>query len=163
METTAACSGATCGTAIASWQARADRRIALVLLTADPNPNPDDPAYQAAANEIIRGVRLVSQLEARSAEAGWIAIQTNSAAHAHWLAEQIVMENVEARADGDQLLVPVAAWFTVKGEIKNVVTAVAKTTHYWIEHLPPDVKRTLALQTGISSMLRRVGGWFGRE
>jgi sirohydrochlorin cobaltochelatase len=56
--------------------------------------------------------------------------------------------------------VPVGDYYTVKGEIKNVITAVAKTTHYWGEHLPPEVKQTLAIQAklaGIGRWLRRLG------
>jgi sirohydrochlorin cobaltochelatase len=82
---------------------------------------------------------------------------------AYWLAESIEQENVQARADGNALRVPVGDYFSVKGEIKNVITAVAKTTHYWREHLPIDVKRALILQTRIEWLKRRVGRWTGRN
>jgi len=43
-----------------------------------------------------------------------------------------------------------------------VITAVAKTTHYWREHLPPEVKQTLEWQTRLGGLRHRVNGWFGR-
>jgi sirohydrochlorin cobaltochelatase len=33
------------------------------------------------------------------------------------------------------LLLPAGPQFRLDGEIKNVVTAVAKTYHYWKEHI----------------------------
>ena len=60
------------------------------------------------------------------------------------------------------MLVPVGDAFTVKDEIKNVITAVAKTTHYWREHLPLDVKRALMLQTQIERLKKHFRGWTGR-
>lgn len=83
-----------------------------------------------------------------------------SEAMAGWLAEAIVAEQVEAHAEATRLLVPVGDYYTVKGEIKNVITAVAKTTHYWGEHLPAEVKQTLALQARLAAIwrwMRRLG------
>jgi hypothetical protein len=79
-----------------------------------------------------------------------------------WLAESITQEHVQARADGTMLLVPVGESYTLKGEIKNVITTVAKTSHYWREHLPLDVKRALMLQMQIDRLKTRVRGWAHR-
>jgi sirohydrochlorin cobaltochelatase len=49
----------------------------------------------------------------------------------------IVVENVLARREGAVLYLPVGPGFTVEGEIRNVVTAVAKTHHYWVQHAGP--------------------------
>jgi sirohydrochlorin cobaltochelatase len=38
------------------------------------------------------------------------------------------------RREDAVLYLPAGCGFTLDGEIKNVVTAVAKTHHYWIEH-----------------------------
>ena len=38
------------------------------------------------------------------------------------------------RREGAILYLPAGCRFTLDGEIKNVVTAVAKTYHYWTEH-----------------------------
>ena len=59
-------------------------------------------------------------------------------------------------AEDNYLLVPVGDYFTVKGEIKNVITTVAKTTHYWREHLPIDVKRA---DTPEAYRLAKTSGW----
>jgi len=121
-----------------------------------PDPAAVDPTtvpYQAAAAEIIRGIRAVSGLSATLDQPGWIGVQCHSAAQARWLADAILNENVEAQARGDLLLVPVAAGFTTKGEIKNVITVVAKTTHYWLDHLPSEVKQVL----GVQLYLQRLG------
>ena len=39
-----------------------------------------------------------------------------------------------ARREGAVLYLPAGPAFTLSGEIRNVVTAVAKTYHYWLEH-----------------------------
>jgi hypothetical protein len=105
------------------------------LLEAPPSVDLESPAFQRAAAEIIRGVEAVSGLAAFVAEPGWIGVRCDSPRMAQWLAESIVLENVEARARDSLLLVPGGEDFTIKHEIKNVITAVAKTTHYWREHL----------------------------
>jgi sirohydrochlorin cobaltochelatase len=132
------------------------------MLYAQEEANTTTPAYQQAVREIIRGIHEVSQLHARPDKPGWMAVQCDSVAHAKWVAEAIREENIQTRSEGTLLFVPVGDYFTVKGEIKNVITAVAKTTHYWIEHLPPDVKRTLALQAQLSEVRATISRWMGR-
>ena len=51
-----------------------------------------------------------------------------------WLVRAIIVENVMARREGRVLYLPAGPRFTLDGEIKSIVTAVAKTHHYWIEH-----------------------------
>jgi sirohydrochlorin cobaltochelatase len=51
-----------------------------------------------------------------------------------WLMRAIVVENIMVRREGAVLCLPVGCRFTLEGEIKNVVTVVAKTYHYWREH-----------------------------
>ena len=82
---------------------------------------------------------------------------------ARWLADSIQAENVAARAEQTRLLLPVGDYFTLKGEIKNVITAVAKTTHYWGEHVPAEVKQTFELQAQLERWRARVLGWVGRR
>lgn len=115
-----------------------------------------DPAYQAAAQEIGRGIQLVSELVVEPAEPGWLAVRCHSPGMATWLSEAIGEENVAARADGERLLVPVAAEYQLKGEIKSVITAVAKCTHYWRLHLPAEVKQTLAAQELLGDVWRKL-------
>lgn len=130
------------------------------LLKAQPVPDTHSPAYQHAVQEIVRGIQEVSGLSAAEACPGWIGVTCPSPAMAGWLAEAIVAEQVEACAEANLLLVPVSDYYTVKGEIKNVITAVAKTTHYWGEHLPAEVKQPLVLQARLAAIwhwVRRLG------
>lgn len=132
------------------------------MLLAPTDADAQSAEYLAVVEEIVRGIHEVSGLAAYAAEPGWVAVEGHSPAMARWLCESIEQENVQARADGHLLFVPAGAHFTLKGEIKNVITAVAKTTHYWYEHLPPDVKRTLAFQEQLSQVTRRLTGWLRR-
>jgi hypothetical protein len=68
---------------------------------------------------------------------------------AEWIAEQGVLENVMLRAEGSHVLVPCGTSWTIKGEVKNVVTVIAKTTHYWADHVPSEMKAALAVQEGL--------------
>jgi sirohydrochlorin cobaltochelatase len=65
---------------------------------------------------------------------GWVGLVCRSEAMAIWLMRAIVIENVLARREGSTLYLPAGPDFTLGGEIKNVVTVVAKTYHYWLEH-----------------------------
>jgi sirohydrochlorin cobaltochelatase len=129
------------------------------MLYADEDADITSDGYCFAVAEIVRGIAAVSGLAAAASSPGWIGVQCASASMASWLAEAIAQENVESRAEGSRLLVPVGAHYTLKGEIKNVITAVAKTTHYWGEHVPPEVKQTLALQARLAQLKARVGRW----
>lgn len=123
-------------------------------------------AYNKVVNEIIRGIKEVSGLDAEPDEQGWIAIQCQSSEMVGWLAEAIVMENVQAKqspSNGKILLVPAGANYTLKGEIKNVITAVAKTSHYWREHLSADVKTALRAEESLAQLKRRIKGFFRKQ
>ena len=130
-----------------------------------PTGSPDlaDPSYARAAAEITRGVTAVSGLPAHSAEPGWVAVECQSAGMARWIAGAIEAENVAARSNGTALLVPVDVGFRVEGEIKNVITAVAKTTHYWQDHMPAEAKQTLAAEALLGAwwagLRRRLSNW----
>ncbi|MBK8902893.1 MAG: hypothetical protein IPM53_17015 [Anaerolineaceae bacterium] len=130
------------------------------LLPAPTNPDIHSPNYHFAVAEISRGIFEVSGLTAVPAKPGWLQMQCRSAGQARWLAEAIVQENVQARREGNWLLVPVGDEFRLKHEIKNVITAVAKTTHYWQEHLAVEVKQTLALQDKIAAVWHKIRSWF---
>jgi sirohydrochlorin cobaltochelatase len=125
------------------------------MLSVQVMPDSECEVYQAAQAEIIRAIFLVSGLRALPAEPGWIAVKATSPAHARWLSENIVQENVQSRVFGDTFYVPVGDYFTLKGEVKNVVTAVAKTTHYWTEHLAREAKQAMAAEaTAAAAMLK---------
>jgi len=133
------------------------------MLQAQTDADISSAGYCFAVEEICRGIDAVSGLRAVSADPGWIAVACRSAGMARWLAEAIQAENVAARAEHTRLLLPVGDYFTLKGEIKNVITAVAKTTHYWGDHVPAEVKQTLELQAQLERLRARVLGWVGRR
>jgi hypothetical protein len=51
------------------------------------------------------------------------------------LLRAIVVENVCVRREESVLFLPAGPAFRLDKEIKNVITVVAKTHHYWREHL----------------------------
>jgi hypothetical protein len=91
--------------------------------------------YARVLTELERGLRLVSGLPiAPAARPGWIGLQCGSEKMAIWLLRAILVENVCARREGSTLFLPAGPAFTLEKEIKNVITVVAKTYHYWNEH-----------------------------
>ncbi len=95
------------------------------------------PQYQTVLAEIVRGVHLVTGLHVYPAPgAGWVRVDTHSEEMAGWLLRAITMENVAVRAHGIALDLPVSPSFRLEKEIKNVVTVIAKTVHYWTGHMP---------------------------
>lgn len=101
--------------------------------------------YDAVVEEISRGISLVTGLRSYPCETpGWVAVTCPGDAMAGWLQRAIVMENVAARRRGAILDVPAAPHFRLEKEIKNVVTVVAKTCHYWVGHIPAGQQRAIA-------------------
>lgn len=131
------------------------------MLEPETGADPNSPGYRATQDEIIRGIYLVSGLRAAPAEPGWIAVECPMDGMADWVAEQGTQENVHLRAEGNHFFVPCGEHWQVKGEIKNVVTVVAKTTHYFADHVPADMKTTMAVEEGISKIGAMIKGLFG--
>ena len=101
--------------------------------------------YDAVAEEVCRGIRMATGLRSYiSPTPGWVCVTCQSDAMAEWLARAIVMENVAARRSGAILELPVAPHFRLEKEIKNVVTVIAKTCHYWMGHIPAAQQRAIA-------------------
>jgi len=95
---------------------------------------PED--YERVLGELERGLRLVTGLATLPCELpGWVGLECEDAAAAAWMARAITAENVRVRRQGSLLLLPAGPDFRREKEIKNVITAVAKTYHYWAEHL----------------------------
>ncbi|MCS6840022.1 MAG: sirohydrochlorin chelatase [Roseiflexus sp.] len=96
-----------------------------------------DPAgYARVIDELARGLRMVTGLPVVTECApGWIGLVCDSEEMALWLLRAIVVENVSVRREGRTLFLPAGPHFRLEEEIKNVVTAVAKTHHYWKEHV----------------------------
>ena len=92
--------------------------------------------YEKVVAEICRGIGLVTGLTAQAApDPGWIRIECIDDAMSQWLQRAIVMENVAARRAGLALDLPASPAFRLEKEIKNVITVVAKTCHYWMDHI----------------------------
>jgi hypothetical protein len=100
--------------------------------------------YRQVADEICRGIALVTNLATEpSWSPGWVAIKCWNSAMAGWLVRAIVMENVSARHQGEMLFLPAGPEFRLAKEVKNVVTATAKTCHYWTGHIPPAQQQSI--------------------
>jgi sirohydrochlorin cobaltochelatase len=89
----------------------------------------------SAIVEISRGIWETTGLDTEAAGPGWLAIRCESPRMAAWMCAAIILENVDARCDGDRLLVPASESYTLEDEVKSVITVVAKTHHYWTDHL----------------------------
>jgi len=109
----------------------------LLLLPADRAEIDTAPdRYEQVVEEICRGITMVTDLDARaSTDAGWIRARCLSEGMAGWLLRAITMENVSVRCDGDRIYLPAGPAYRVEKEIKNVITATAKTCHYWTGHM----------------------------
>jgi hypothetical protein len=97
----------------------------------------DAARYAAVTAEICRGVEMVTELPAElSPTPGWVRVTCINQTMAQWLLRAIVMENVAVQRDYHMLDLPAAPHFRLEKEIKNVVTVIAKTCHYWLGHTP---------------------------
>jgi len=105
----------------------------------------DQAAFDAVAEEICRGIWLAADLPARvDTRPGWVRVHCHNTTMADWLMRAIVMENVAARSSGVMLYLPAAPHFRIEKEIKNVVTVIAKTAHYWMGHMSRSQKTLIA-------------------
>lgn len=101
--------------------------------------------YERVVREVCRGVEMVTSMPCEPAgDPGWVRVECYSATMAAWLLRAIVAENVAARVKGAMLSLPVAPSFRLEKEIKNIVTVSAKTSHYWLEHMPRAQQRAIA-------------------
>jgi hypothetical protein len=109
--------------------------------------------YDAVAEEICRGITMATGLRAYvSPTPGWISVSCHSDAMAGWLLRAIVMENVAVRQRGSIVELPAAPHFRLEKEIKNVVTVIAKTSHYWLGHMPREQ------QQAVGNLFAAMGG-----
>ena len=93
-------------------------------------------AYRAVVAELQRGIRLASGLNTcQSPYLGWVCIECDSEPMAAWLMRAILVENISVRRESTKLYLPAGPDYRVDKEIKNVITSVAKTHHYWQAHL----------------------------
>jgi sirohydrochlorin cobaltochelatase len=104
-----------------------------------PAPDPAlsrEEAYRRVVSEIERGIQMVTGLRTVVSQTpGWVGLQCEDEDMARWLLRAIAVENVGVRREGSVLFLPAGPDFRLDKEIKNVVTVVAKTHHYYSEHL----------------------------
>jgi sirohydrochlorin cobaltochelatase len=108
--------------------------------------------YVKVVEEICRGIGMATDLTASpSAIPGWVCVWCASQTMAEWLVRAIVMENVSARCEGRMVDLPAGPGYRIEKDIKNVITAIAKTSHYWIEHMRPTQHQAIGnLFTGMA-------------
>jgi cation diffusion facilitator family transporter len=99
------------------------------IIAADPE------GYARVLSELERGIRMITGLSViRSDTPGWIGLVCESEDMALWLLRAIIVENVSVRRENQILYFPAGPDFRLDKEIKNIITVIAKTTHYWKEH-----------------------------
>jgi cation diffusion facilitator family transporter len=95
--------------------------------------NPE--AYERVVRELERGICMVTGLAViHSPVPGWVGVECTSEDMALWLLRAIIVENVTVRREDTVLYFPAGPDFQLEKEIKNVITVLAKTNHYWQEH-----------------------------
>jgi sirohydrochlorin cobaltochelatase len=113
---------------------------------ADATAEPEK--YKTVVAEIERGIRLVTGLSVvPSSVLGWVGVRCHNEEMAIWLMRAIIVENVMVRREGDVLYLPADSKFTLQREIKNVVTVIAKTAHYWTSHLVSQSRQVCSQST----------------
>jgi sirohydrochlorin cobaltochelatase len=96
----------------------------------------DQERYTRVLMELLRGIHMTTGMKGVISRApGWVGVQCASEAMALWLLRAIVVENISVRREGAVLFLPAGPRFRLEHEIRNVITALAKTHHYWTEHL----------------------------
>ena len=80
---------------------------------------------------------MVTDLAVEPAPApGWVRVECADEGMAGWLVRAIVgVENVSVRLEGTVIDLPAGPGYRLEKEIKNVITAIAKTSHYWLGHM----------------------------
>jgi hypothetical protein len=96
----------------------------------------DMASYLRVVAETARGLTMVTGWDARPASTfGWVELVCPDEEAAFWMQQAILAENVSVLRYGITIALPAGPGFTLEKEIKNVITSVAKTHHYWTEHM----------------------------
>ena len=107
----------------------------LLMAASQEEIDAEPDRYRQVVAEICRGIEMVAYLAAEASSVpGWVRVECLNAVTAGWLARAIVTENVSARCEGTTLELPAGPAYRIDKEIKNVITAIAKTGHYWLDH-----------------------------
>jgi sirohydrochlorin cobaltochelatase len=96
----------------------------------------DPERYREVVAEIGRAIGMTTSLATDDEPTpGWVGVRCESLQEAAWLQFAVTAENVSARRRGSVLQLPAGPAFRVEKEIKNVIVALAKSSHYWDGHL----------------------------
>jgi hypothetical protein len=134
------------------WQSFCDLAMAggpphkgtLLLPASEKEVNAEPDQYRNVTQEICRGIELVTGLVAEpSPSAGWVRVSCVNRSTAEWLLRAITTENVAVRRVGVELELPAGPFYRIEKEIKNVITVLAKTCHYWFGHTSAAHRRTI--------------------
>ena len=117
-----------------------------LLEPADPEEiEADRPGHATAVAEICRGIAMVTDLSpSESPSPGWVRMECATSGMAAWLLRAITIENVAVRVEGAFLELPAGPAYRLHKEIKNVITVIAKTAHYWVGHMSVMHRQTIA-------------------
>jgi sirohydrochlorin cobaltochelatase len=115
-------------------------------------------------NEIVRGIGMVTGLDVEvSSNPGWVRVSCPMPGRAGWLARAIAMENVSVVAEADSIELPVGPEYRIEKEVKNVITVIAKTTHYFVDHIGAGQRRDIALLFAETELVQAVVAGHGVE
>jgi hypothetical protein len=122
--------------------------------------------YKEVVDEICRGIRMVTELAVSpSPNPGWVQVGCDTETMANWLVRAIVMENVSAWREDSVLELPAAPHYRLEKEIKNVITVIAKTCHYFADHLRSGQQRAIAAlfeeMDAVSPLVQPGVAWHG--
>ena len=127
------------------WAAMWSTFCELALYGGPPHRGEENPLEVAEADgetsademiwEMRRGIAETTGLYCKFYPPSWLAVMCESSRMAAWLCAAIILENVEAWCEGSVLFVPAGPGFRLQDEVKSVITVVAKTHHYWQQHV----------------------------
>ncbi len=109
----------------------------LLLEPGTPSEIQEQPErYRTVVEEITRGIRLASEVAViGSSQDGWVQLDCDNRTMAEWLLRAVLMENISCRWEGTTIQLPAGPHYRIEKEVKNVITSIAKTTHYWLGHI----------------------------
>jgi len=122
----------------------APARTAAAAIDA-PDPNGDTMRLNDVVMELRRGIFEVTGLFSEPVAPCWLAVSCDSRRMAAWVTAAMLLENVEARAEGDVLLVPASPDYRLEDEGVAIIAALAKVLRYWRDHLAPREETDAAL------------------
>ena len=169
-------------------------RGSLLEPVSEAEATADPERYREVVAEIGRAIGMTTALAVDDEiTPGWFGVRCGALQEAAWLQFAVTAENVSARRRGSVLRLPAGPAFRVEKEVKNVVVALAKSSHYFDGHLSytqqslagdglwepaapgevsadPDayeaaLSRVLAglSESGLPTIPRRYVGWVGVE